>query len=45
MKNIWIFGDSYSDEFNERHDWAKKYIDYKGYKPKNFGDFINEKSE
>ena len=45
MKNIWIFGDSYSDEFNERHDWAKKYIDYKGYKPKNFGDFINDKSE
>ena len=45
MKNIWIFGDSYSDEFSEKHDWAKKYIDYKGYKPKNFGDFINDKSE
>ena len=46
MKNkIWIFGDSFSTPF-ETHDlgpFATKYIKWKGYTPKTFGDILGEK--
>lgn len=39
---IFIFGDSFSCRFDDDNPWARKYVRYKGYTPKNFGDIIGE---
>ena len=42
---IWIFGDSFSTSYGNdpsiKH-WLDKYVDWKGYMPKTFGDFLSE---
>ena len=44
MKNkLWVFGDSYTEGFKVDEGWSKKYIDWKGYVPKVYGEFISEK--
>lgn len=44
MKNkLWVFGDSYTENFKSDEGWSKKYIDWKGYTPKVYGEFISEK--
>jgi hypothetical protein len=41
---IWIFGDSYSAEFDHKMmgPFADEYIKYKGYLPKTFGGFLSK---
>lgn len=41
---IWIFGDSYSANFDNALNgpWANEYINYKGYVPKTFDIFLSE---
>jgi hypothetical protein len=47
MNNLWTFGDSFTDYFYppERSTihWRQKYIEYKGYVPKVYGEIIAEK--
>lgn len=42
MHKIWIFGDSFSTPFlrTKLDPWQKTYVNWKGYKPKVFGDII-----
>lgn len=43
---LWVFGDSFSDTFNQgnaAHNWKKNYVNFKGYVPKVFGDIVAEK--
>ena len=42
MATIWAFGDSLTERYNPNESWAKKYIDWKGYLPKVYGNFIAE---
>lgn len=39
---LWCFGDSYTQRYNPNIDWCKKYIDFKGYIPKVYCDFLGE---
>jgi hypothetical protein len=41
MSTLWVFGDSYSDNFIES-GWSKQYVQHKGYLPKTFGQIISE---
>lgn len=43
-KTLWIFGDSYSTRYNDKSviSWSHRYINWKGYAPKTFGDIIGE---
>jgi hypothetical protein len=46
-KCLWIFGDSFSDEFtppdyDNIYDFRRIYVNYKGYVPKVFGQLISE---
>lgn len=45
MKNLWVFGDSYSVglDLKKYPDslWRKKYIEWKGYIPKNYVDYLS----
>jgi hypothetical protein len=36
---LWTFGDSFTEGFGH---WAKKYIEWKGYKPPNFSDILSK---
>lgn len=42
MNKLWIFGDSFSAPFSNNHSigWSDKYVKWKGYEPKVFGDII-----
>lgn len=40
MNNVWTFGDSLTAPFSELYKWSKSYIDWKGYKPNVYGDFV-----
>ena len=47
MNTLWTFGDSFTDFFyppdkSEIH-WRQKYIKFKGYTPKVYGEIIAEK--
>jgi len=39
---LWCFGDSYTQRYDPNVDWGKSYIDYKGYLPKVYCDFLGE---
>lgn len=48
MSKLWIFGDSFSETFKREDggvylDWKKRYVEFKGYEPKVFGDIVAEK--
>ncbi len=42
MSKLWIFGDSHSEPFSKVENmwWKRDYINWKGYIPKFYGDFI-----
>lgn len=42
MTKLWCFGDSYTERYKSNVDWCKKYIDFKGYLPKVYCDFLSE---
>jgi len=42
MATIWTFGDSLTERYNPIFKWSKDYIDWKGYVPKVYGNFISE---
>jgi lysophospholipase L1-like esterase len=42
MNTVWTFGDSLTERYNPNFDWSKKYIEWKGYRPKVHGDFLSE---
>ncbi len=44
MKTLWIFGDSFSTPYDDKtlSGWSERYIQWKGYVPKYFGDIIGE---
>lgn len=41
--NLWTFGDSLTEGFTNNEDWSRDYIEFKGYKPKVYGEIISEK--
>ena len=43
MATLWTFGDSLTAGFSKDYEWSKSYIEWKGYQPKVYGDFISEK--
>lgn len=47
MANLWTFGDSFTDFFyppkNSSIHWRQKYINFKGYTPKVYGEFMADK--
>jgi len=43
MSNLWTFGDSFTEGFNEKYPWADEYIKWKGYTPKVYGEILSEK--
>jgi hypothetical protein len=42
MATIWTFGDSLTERFNPKYEWSKEYINWKGYQPKVYGNFVSE---
>lgn len=42
MATIWTFGDSLTERYNPAFKWSKDYIEWKGYVPKVYGNFISE---
>jgi len=43
MKRLWTFGDSFTEGYNEKHEWSKNYIKWKGYTPKVYGEVIADR--
>lgn len=44
MNKLWVFGDSYSEPFSKLNgmEWKPNYINWKGYIPKSYGEFVSE---
>lgn len=42
MNKLWTFGDSFTEGYNPFYEWSEKYIEWKGYKPKVYGEIIAE---
>jgi hypothetical protein len=42
MATVWTFGDSLTERFNPKYEWSKDYIEWKGYVPKVYGNFVSE---
>jgi hypothetical protein len=42
MNNLWTFGDSFTESYNPKNWWSGKYIEWKGYVPKVYGEVIAE---
>lgn len=42
MATVWTFGDSLTERYNPIFKWSKDYIDWKGYVPKVYGNFVSE---
>lgn len=45
MKTLWTFGDSFTESFNTNYNWSNKYIQWKGYIPKVYGEVISDELE
>jgi len=43
MKRLWTFGDSFTEGYNEKYEWSKNYIKWKGYTPKVYGEVIADR--
>lgn len=39
---LWCFGDSYTQRYDMNSEWSKNYIEFKGYTPKVYCDFLGE---
>ena len=45
-KTLWTFGDSFTESLSDnKADWVQKYIEWKGYIPKVYGEVIAERME
>jgi hypothetical protein len=42
MATVWTFGDSLTERFNPKYEWSRDYIEWKGYVPKVYGNFVSE---
>ncbi len=42
MSTLWTFGDSLTERFRDDHEWSKKYIEWKGYTPKVYGELLSD---
>jgi len=45
MRTLWTFGDSFTESFNPKYEWPQKYIQWKGYIPKVYGEVIADELE
>jgi len=43
MSTLWTFGDSFTEKYNPKYEWADKYIKWKGYNPKVYGEIISDR--
>jgi hypothetical protein len=43
-RKLWTFGDSFTDRFANT-EWSVKYVEWKGYTPKVYGEIISDKLE
>lgn len=43
MGKVWTFGDSLTERYNPTFEWSRDYIQWKGYLPKVYGNFLSEK--
>lgn len=43
MGKVWTFGDSLTERYNPTFKWSREYIQWKGYLPKVYGNFLSEK--
>jgi hypothetical protein len=43
MSKLWTFGDSFTESYNPKYEWSRKYIEWKGYTPKVYGEVISER--
>ena len=41
MATVWAFGDSLTEAFSPNFKWTKEYIEWKGYTPKVYGNFVS----
>lgn len=42
MPTLWTFGDSFTDFFSDNTKWGQKYLGWKTYKPKVYGEILSE---
>lgn len=42
MTTVWTFGDSFTERYSSTYKWSKDYIEWKGYSPKVYGNFVSE---
>lgn len=42
MGVVWTFGDSLTERYNPIFEWSRDYIEWKGYLPKVYGNFVSE---
>jgi hypothetical protein len=42
MATVWTFGDSLTEAYSPTYKWTKKYIEWKGYTPKVYGNLVSE---
>lgn len=40
---LWTFGDSFTEGYNPKYEWSRKYIEWKGYTPKVYGEVISDR--
>lgn len=43
MSVLWTFGDSFTEAYNPKYEWSRKYIEWKGYAPKVYGEVISDR--
>jgi hypothetical protein len=43
MKRLWTFGDSFTEGYDDKYEWSKNYIKWKGYTPKVYGEVIADR--
>lgn len=42
---LWTFGDSFTESFSKKYPWKDKYLSWKGYTPKVYGEIISDELE
>jgi hypothetical protein len=42
MATVWTFGDSFTERYSSTYKWSEDYIEWKGYSPKVYGNFVSE---
>lgn len=39
---LWTFGDSFTENYKDHHEWSRNYIEFKGYVPKSYSQVMSE---